>query len=160
MDAAPASSDSLTLPAGQDSLITAAVLNSAALTIVADNAPETLACQLRAHLQARATQRSPITYHEAATALRLAPPHTIHQVTQALEQLMAEDAAADRPFIAALVIGKSRDGSPAPGFFDCASRLGRFAGDAPGPEARVFHAAQLDAVLALWAPPGDCRDSE
>ena len=73
---------------------------------------------------------------------------------------MAEDAAADRPFIAALVIGKSRDGSPAPAFFDCASRLGRFAGDTAGPDARVFHAAQLDAVLDLRAPPRDCRDSE
>ncbi|MDZ4811644.1 MAG: hypothetical protein SGI99_03405 [Pseudomonadota bacterium] len=140
--------------------MTATVLDSAATTIVADNTPETLARQLRAHLQARATQRSPITYHEAAKALRLSPPNTIHQVTQALEQIMAEDAAADRPFIAALVIGKSRDGLPAPGFFDCAARLGRFAGDAAGPDAWVFHAAQLDAVVALWAPPGDCRDSE
>jgi len=44
---------------------------------------------------------------------------------------------------------------PAPGFFDCAARLGRFGGDATGPGARVFHAAQLDAVLALWALSAD-----
>jgi hypothetical protein len=44
------------------------------------------------------------------------PPHSIHQVTEALERLMEEDAAADRPFIAALVISKTRDGLPAPGF--------------------------------------------
>ena len=140
--------------------MTATVLDSAATTTVAGNTPETLARRLRAHLQARATQRSPITYHEAAKALRLSPPHTIHQVTQALEQLMAEDAAADRPFIAAMVIGKSRDGLPAPGFFDCATRLGRFAGDAAGPGAGVFHAAQFSAAVALWAPPGESRSSE
>ncbi len=140
--------------------MTDTALDIAATTIVADNTPETLAHRLRVHLQVRATQRSPITYHEAATALRLSPPNTIHQVRQALEQLMTEDAAADRPFIAAMVIGKSRGGLPAPGFFDCAARLGRFAGDAAGPGARVFHAAQFSAAVALWASPGESRNGE
>ncbi len=140
--------------------MTAPALDIAATTIVADNTPETLARRLRAHLQALATLRLPITYQEAAKGLRLSPPHTIHQVTRALEQLMVQDAAADRPFIAAMVIGKSRGGLPAPGFFDCAARLGRFAGDTTGPGARVFHAAQFSAAVALWAPPADCRDSE
>lgn len=76
--------------------------------------------------------RIPITYREAAKGLLLAPPNTIHQVTEALEQLMAVDATADRPFISAMVISKARDGLPAPGFFDCAVRLGRFVGDATG----------------------------
>ena len=53
---------------------------------------------------------------------------------------MEEDAAADRPFIAALAISKARDGLPAPGFFDCAGRLGRFA---DRQDARTFHAAEL-----------------
>ena len=69
-----------------------------------------------------------------------------------LEQIMAEDAAADRPFIAAMVVSKARRGLRAPGFFDCAARRGRFVGDATGPDARVFHAVELNAVLALWAP--------
>ncbi len=116
----------------------------------ADNPPETLARRLRAHLQALATlRRLPITYQQAARGLLLSPPNTIHQVTEALEQTMAEDAAADRPFIAAMVISKWRGGLPAPGFFDCAARLGRFTGDATGPDARVFHAGELNAVLAL-----------
>ncbi len=116
----------------------------------ADNPPETLARRLRAHLQALATlRRLPITYQQAARGLLLSPPNTIHQVTEALEQTMAEDAAADRPFIAAMVISKWRGGLTAPGFFDCAARLGRFTGDATGPDARVFHADELNAVLAL-----------
>jgi hypothetical protein len=73
---------------------------------------------------------------------------------------MAEDAAAGRPFIAAMVISKWRGGLPAPGFFDCAARLGRFAGDATGPDARAFHAIELNAVLALWVPPGEAPESE
>jgi hypothetical protein len=131
----------------------------AATTTVEDHPPETLARRLRAYLQAVATQRLPITYREAAQGLLLAPPHTIRQVTQALEQLMVEDAAADRPFIAALVISKARGGLPALGFFDCAARLGRFAGDATGPDAAAFHAVELNAALAFWAPPSDARET-
>jgi hypothetical protein len=67
----------------------------AAATTMEDNRSETLALRLRAHLQALATRRLPITYREAAKGLLLLPPNTIHQVTEALEQIMAEDAAAD-----------------------------------------------------------------
>ena len=140
--------------------MTATALDPAATMTVTSNSPETLPRRLRAHLQARATQRSPITYLDAAKALMLLPPYTIHQVTEALEQLMAEDAAADRPFIAAMVISKSRDGLPAPGFFACAARFGRFTGNPAGPDARMFYAAQFSAVLALWAPAGELRRSE
>jgi hypothetical protein len=113
--------------------------------------PENLACRLRACLQGHATQGSrPISYQQAATALQLVPPHTIHQITNALEQLMAEDVAAGRPLIAALVVSKWRDGLPAPGFFECAAQLGRFAGAASGPDARAFHALELETALAWW----------
>ena len=77
------------------------------------------------------------------------------RVTEALERLMEEDAAADRPFIAALVISKARGGLPASGFFDCARRLGRFAGDPDGQDAWSFHAAELNAVFARWGGPRD-----
>ena len=118
-----------------------------------DNPTNALARRLRAHLQALAALRVPITYRDVAKAVLLSPPHTIHQVTEALEQLMAEDAATDCPFIAAMVISKWRGGLPAPGFFDCAARLGRFVGDATGSDARVFHAGEFNASVALWARP-------
>ena len=140
--------------------MTATASDLAATTTVEDSTPKMLARRLRAHLQSVATQRLPIAYQEAAKGLLLVPPNTIHQVTEALEQLMAEDAAADRPFIAAMVISKGRGGLPAPGFFDCAARLGRFVGDARGPDAGVFHAFELNAVLAFLAPPSDSRENE
>ena len=118
-----------------------------------DNPTNALARRLRAHLQTLAALRVPITYRDVAKAMLLSPPHTIHQVTEALEQLMAEDAAADCPFIAAIVISKWRGGLPAPGFFDCAARLGRFTGDAAGPDAKVFHAGEFNASVALWVRP-------
>ena len=104
----------------------------------------------RAFLENVAKRRVPITYQELAKALQILPPHSIHQVTEALEHLMEEDAAADRPFIAALAISKARGGLPAPEFFDCARRLIRFAGDADGQDAWSFHAAELNAVFARW----------
>jgi len=115
------------------------------------NPNHTLAGQLRRYLQTLAALGIPMTYRDISKAMLLSPPHTIHQVTEALEQLMAEDAAAESPFIAAMVVSKWRDGLPAPGFFDCAARLGRFTGDATGPDARVFHAGEFIAAVALWA---------
>ena len=112
--------------------------------------------RVRAFLENGAKRRIPITYQELAKALQILRPHSIQQVTEALERLMEEDAAADRPFIAALVISKARGGLPARGFFDCARRLGRFAGDPDGQDAWSFHAAELDSVFARW---GGSRDN-
>ncbi len=112
--------------------------------------------RLRTFLESVAKRRILITYQELAKALQILPPHSIHRVTEALERLMEEDAAADRPFIAALAISKAHGGLAAPGFFDCARRLGRFAGDPAGHDARTFHAAELNAVFARW---GGSRDN-
>jgi hypothetical protein len=118
-----------------------------------DDPPHALAGRLRAQLETLAARRVPITYRNLAKAMLLSPPHTIHQVTEALEQLMAKDAVANRPFIAAMVVSTWHSGLPAPGYFDCAARLGRFAGDASGPEAKAFHAGEFNASVALWARP-------
>ncbi|EHJ92560.1 hypothetical protein [Vreelandella boliviensis] len=71
----------------------------------------------------------PMTYQQVASALALAPPRTIAQVTQALELLMREDAAQHKPFTAALVVSRRGDGLPAAGFFELAVALGRFPAD-------------------------------
>jgi DNA-binding transcriptional regulator/RsmH inhibitor MraZ len=64
----------------------------------------------RAFLESVAKRRILITYRELANALQILPPHSIHRVTEALERLMEEDAAADRPFIAALAISSKARG--------------------------------------------------
>ena len=131
----------------------------AATTNVDGNTVQTVAPRLREHLRKVAEQRLPVTYQEVAKALGLTPPNTIHQVTEALEHLMTEDAATDRPFIAAVVISKARGGVPAPGFFDCAARLGHFDGNAAGLEAWAFHAAEFNAAVAFWAVSGSPGES-
>ena len=99
--------------------------------------------QARVHFS-KALRSAESSLPTRSNALQILPPHSIHRVTEALGRLMEEDAAADRPFIAALAISKTRGGLPAPGFFDCAGRLGRFADDQ---DARTFHAAELNAVF-------------
>jgi hypothetical protein len=69
-------------------------------------------------------------------------------VTEALERLMEEDAAAVRPFIAALAISKARGGLPAPGSWTAPDVS---AGSGDGQDARTFHAAELNAAFARWS---------
>ncbi len=132
----------------------------AATTDVDGNTAQTIAPRLREHLRKVAEQRLPVTYQEVAKALGLTPPNTLHRVTEALDHLMTEDAATARPFIAAIVISKARGGLPAPGFFDCATRLGRFDGDAAGLEAWAFHAAEFNAMVDSNGSHAEPRDAE
>lgn len=106
--------------------------------------------RLRTQLCKVAQSAQPVTYQALAKALELSPPHTIHQLTIALEQLIEEDAAAGRPLIAALVISKTRGGLPAPGFFDCARRVGRFHGNPASEEAAIFHVEEFTSAVAFW----------
>lgn len=107
----------------------------------------TLSAALAAELADLARRRETIRYAALARRLAIPGPGSIHRLTGALEALMAEDAAAGRPFRAALCEGKLRGGLPAPGFFEAAQRLGRFSGPFDGPEAEVF---VLGERLALF----------
>ena len=107
--------------------------------------------RVRDHLFEVAAKAAPITYQALAKALELSPPNTIHQLTEALERLIEEDVTAGRPLIAALVISKARSGLPAPGFFECAKRVGRFKGDPVGPDASAFYAAEFNQAVKFWS---------
>jgi len=113
-----------------------------------------LSDRLRDYLIESAAQGDPITYRELAHALALEPPKTIHQVTEALEELMHEDAVAGRPFIASLAVSKIRGDLPAPEFFACARRLGRFVGDEGGSDDRAIYASEFNAAVAFWGGDG------
>ena len=58
------------------------------------------------------------------------------------------------PFCIGTVVSKTRGGLPAPGFFDCARRLGRFRGNADGEDARLLmEAAEQEAEGPSETPP-------
>ena len=52
-----------------------------------------------------------VHFSKASRSAESSLPHSIHRVTEALERLMEEDAAADRPFIAALAISSKARGT-------------------------------------------------
>lgn len=104
---------------------------------------------LRAHLQLIAARATTITYQALATEMGFKPPNTIHQLTTLLEELMREDAEANRPFIAALVVSKRPPHLPGRGFFQCAADLGRFSG--LDSEAPAFHARELEQAQRYWS---------
>ena len=106
-------------------------LGAASAAVTDDQPTYAFARRLRAplRLQAVAVLHGLITYRNAVQGMLFSPLHTIHQITVALEQPMAADAVIDRPFIADMVVSKWRCSSPTPGVFNCAARLGGFAGD-------------------------------
>jgi len=63
---------------------------------------------------------------------------------------MEDDVAVGRPMLAALCVSKIGPGIPARGFFLAAQVLGVFSGDPTGPEARAFHALELQRVLSFY----------
>ncbi len=109
----------------------------------------------RAFLEEAAKRRRVVTYRDIASVLEAWPPNRIHQVTDILERLMEEDAAANRPFIAALAVSGTLGDLPRRGFFDCASRLGRFDGEPDGQDAKTYHAKEVNAAFAFWGSADD-----
>lgn len=102
-------------------------------------------------LIAAAREGRVMTYAEAARALALPPPHTIHRTAELLEALMRHHAAARAPHLASLVVSKARAGLPAPGYFVLAGELGLYSGPPDGPAARAFHAGEVAACFAAAA---------
>ena len=105
---------------------------------------------LRQALIDQAQTGMPTTYKELADRLGLEPPQTIHRVGEAVEALMDDDVAAGRPMLASLCVSKTRSGIPGRGFFLKAQALGVFSGDPAGPEARAFHADELQRALSYY----------
>jgi len=105
---------------------------------------------LRQALIDQAQTGTPTTYKALADRLGLEPPQTIHRVGEALDALMQDDVAAGRPMLAALCVSKMQSGIPGRGFFLKAEILGIFSGDPTGPEARAFHADELQRVLSFY----------
>ena len=63
------------------------------------------------------------------------------------------DRNAARPLIAALVISKARGGLPAPGFFECAKRVGLFHGHHSGANASAYYDTEFNRAVEFWQSP-------
>ncbi len=78
--------------------------------------------KLRGRLANLAALGQTITYGDLARDLALPSP-AIQTLTAMLEDLMEQDAAAGRPFLAAVMEGRLGDGLPSLGFFEKAAML-------------------------------------
>lgn len=105
--------------------------------------------RLREILEEVASRGGTTTYRELGTSLGLEPPGIIRRVAALLERTMEQDAARERPFVAAVVVSQSET-MPRRGFFEHAAILGRFRGDPEGAAAREFFEAELRAAWGCW----------
>jgi hypothetical protein len=106
---------------------------------------------VEAALQQQAERGRPLGYLALAAKLDMAGPQRIHRLTHALEVLARRDAAAGRPLLATLAVGRS--GIPGRGFFQLLAALGRYRGADEGVEARRWHEQELAAAIAYWREP-------
>ncbi len=119
--------------------------------------------RLRATLPASEREPTGVTYRDLAARVPVPPPHGIHKLTLALEDLMREDHFANRPLLAALAVSQTGPGIPGHGFFHFLAELGRYAGPDRGETAAAAHAAELAQSFAYWgagseATPDGPRD--
>jgi len=105
---------------------------------------------LRSILTRAARERRTVTYLELSTAADFPGPHRIHRLTLLLEDLLREDAAAGRPLLTALAVGRGSAGLPQGGYFQLLSALGLHKGPERGPEAAKAHAAELEKAWLYW----------
>jgi hypothetical protein len=98
---------------------------------------------LEARLAELAALGQTITYGVLARDLGL----RIGDLTAALEALMEQDAAAERPFRAVLCSGRLGNGQPAPGFFLKAAELGRISPHALPADQAAFVAGERAALF-------------
>ena len=106
--------------------------------------------QLRAVLMDHARRGETIAYLELAHAAGMQPPHLVHRVTEALEEMLRADHAAGQPLLAALV---TRKGGPIPGrgFFWLLNELGVYDGPPEGEEAIAHYRTLLAEAIAYWS---------
>lgn len=82
-----------------------------------------LGLAVRARLLAMPVESLPVTYQALCADLGLSGSGRIRALGAALEWLMEQDAAAQRPLLASCVVSRAGRSRPAPGFFDRARAL-------------------------------------
>jgi hypothetical protein len=102
--------------------------------------------EAKAALVARAKVRGMLPYSELVRSIHsiALEPHDV-RLFHMLGQLSTEEAEAGRGMITALVVHKTGDMQPGPGFFELAERLGHDASD-----ILAFWIGQVKKVHAYW----------
>jgi len=124
--------------------------------------PDPCFTPLIAALRNLAAQGRCASYAELAKLAGYQPPHSIHRLTEDLEETIRQDHAAERPLLAAFAVSRGTagvPGIPGRGFFMLLQDLGRYDGPVEGPAAAACHAEELAAALAYWGSNDETRSS-
>jgi hypothetical protein len=98
-------------------------------------------------LQALARRRDTITYSDLSQQLRsITIPYNDPAMAVMLDEISTEEFQAGRGMLSVIVIHKTGDQIPGPGFFKLAKSLGRKVTD-----REVFWIAELNAVYGYWS---------
>tara|TARA_B110000503_G_scaffold88899_2_gene134778 strand:- start:775 stop:1083 length:309 start_codon:yes stop_codon:yes gene_type:complete len=89
------------------------------------------------------------------TQLGFKPPNSIGQTTALLEACQEDDALMDLPQLAAVVLQKSGEPYPRPGFFQKLIQLGVYQGLDKGAAAQMWHQNELERVYRYYQPSQD-----
>lgn len=116
-----------------------------------------LAEHIRAHLGSLSPRDVPVSYGSIARTLGLYRPGSIRRVTDALELMMHQDAAAGRPLLAARAVSRGSGDLPGRGFFDLAAELGR--GPLPPESWADFHRREMEATFRPEKPATGAREA-
>ena len=121
--------------------------------------------RLRAILLECAQKEATLDYKSLTAQLGFQPPNSIGQTTALLEACQEDDALLELPQLAAVVIQKSGEPYPRPGFFQKLMQLGVYHGLDNGAAAQMWHQNELERVYRYYQltqniPTDDLSDQE
>jgi hypothetical protein len=107
--------------------------------------------ELRSILMEFATKRQTTDYKTVTELLNFRPPNTIAQTTNLLEACQEDDVLLERPQLAAVVVQKTGNRNPRPGFYQKLSELGVYNGPDRGAQAQMWHQNELEKVYSYYS---------
>jgi len=107
--------------------------------------------QLRTLLKSYIANRQTVDYRTVANLLGFRPPNTIGQTTALLEACQEDDALLGKPQIACVVIQKTGQPYPRPGFYQKLTELNIYQGPEKGAQALMWHQNELEKVFIFYS---------
>jgi hypothetical protein len=111
--------------------------------------------RLRAILLECAQREATLDYKGLTTQLGFQPPNSIGQTTALLEACQEDDALLGLPQLASVVLQKSGEPYPRPGFFQKLTQLGIYQGLDKGAAAQMWHQNELERVYRYYQTSQD-----
>ncbi len=106
--------------------------------------------QMRSILLQYAQKRLTLDYKTLTQLMQFSPPGSIAQATALLEACQEDDALLGQPQLAAVVVQKTGNPYPRPGFFHKLESLNIYQGPDRGPQAQMWHQNELEKVYSFY----------